>query len=179
VTAIQPREIRGQAQPAVAIDHEAVGADELDAARADTPELVGRSLLDACARAREAGLRVAVSVRETETAPWGLVLQQSPMPGERIRSGGRVGIVVSGRPPVAVPDVSGRSPVAAADTLRSLGLRPIAIEQVTSRTAMPGTVVRTSPRAGSLLSRDANVLILVARAPASRPTRRSPGSSGA
>jgi beta-lactam-binding protein with PASTA domain len=114
------------------------------------PALTGMSEADAVDAIQALGLRIdARHVRRTasiETAR-GLVFEQRPLPGARLRDGTFVTLVVSaGKPRVRVPDVRGRKLKAAGRALRRAHLRTTTIRLHSRRPI--GTVLAQSTRPG-------------------------------
>lgn len=128
-------------------------------------DFVGSGFLDAYALATATGLRLSVSVWQTNVGPWGRVLDQRPEPRQRIRRGGRIAVTVSGRPYEQVPDVRGLPLGDAIERLVWLGFVPLVDARRSSRTVSVGHVLATRPGAGALLTCGAVVALTVARAP--------------
>jgi tRNA A-37 threonylcarbamoyl transferase component Bud32 len=111
------------------------------------PTLRGLSLTSARSRARNHHLAVAVNRHHSRTVGEGLVISQSPRPGERVDDGATVAIHVStGPPPVRVPDVAGAAAADAVQQLTSAGLTSTTVTRSSAKTA--GTVLSQSPDAG-------------------------------
>jgi beta-lactam-binding protein with PASTA domain len=135
-----------------------------------TPDLVGLGLARARWFARLAGFSIAIASQVVEGPP-GRVLAQYPGGGHRSRQGARIQIVLSG-PEVAVPEVRGELEATARACLQSAGLVVGHRDEEPSDGATAGTVMRTSPRAGSLVPSGAIVDYVVAserRAPQEGP----------
>ena len=152
---------------AVPVHHD--GAPQPVPSRA--PELIGLDALDAHAVARESGLRLSVSVWETSVGPWGRVLDQQPAPGSGIRRGGLIRIVVSGRPFLPLPDVTGLPLSAAIDQLCWLGFVPIAGSRRASRSVPPGHIICSRPAAGELAAHGTVVALEIAKSERGVPGR--------
>lgn len=138
--------------------------------RAMTPDLVGLGLARARWFARLAGFSLAIASQVVDGPP-GRVLAQYPAGGQRSRQGARIQVVLSG-PEVAVPEVRGELETAARERLLTAGLVVGHRDEEPSDGAAAGTVMRTSPRAGSLLPSGASVDVVVAserRAPQEGP----------
>ncbi|HEY5012194.1 MAG TPA: PASTA domain-containing protein, partial [Acidimicrobiia bacterium] len=112
-----------------------------------TPSLVGLAQTTAAGRAKTAGLTLHVNHRASSD-PKGLVISQSPPPGEWSYGGRTISVVVSlGPPEVATPPVIGLSLPDATAKLREAGLiarrhhgysQTVAIGKVSSQSPFPG-----------------------------------------
>ncbi len=112
-----------------------------------TPSLVGLAQTTAAGRAKTAGLTLHVNHRASSD-PKGLVISQSPPPGEWSYGGRTISVVVSlGPPEVATPPVIGLSFADATAKLREAGLiarrhhgysQTVAIGKVSSQSPFPG-----------------------------------------
>lgn len=136
------------------------------------PDLRGMDATGARLIGRLSELRIQVDAHPTEEALWGRVVAQDPAPGDTLVPGDTVTITVGARPTVLVPDVRGGDETEMLAVLRDTGLRPE--RRVTRRSSsMPeGHIVRTRPRAGSLVPQGTRVTYVVA-------TPRSPHGRGA
>ncbi len=134
------------------------------------PDLVGLPALEAHAAARMAGVRLSVSVWETTIGPWGLVVDQRPEAGTRVRRGGRIRVIVSGRPLAPVPDVRGLPLEAALELLCWLGFVPLVKGRRASRSVPAGHIVSTHPSAGTLLTDGSVVALTLARLAEKNPS---------
>ena len=109
-----------------------------------------------------AGVRLSVTVWQTLVGPWGLVLDQSPEPGTRVRRGTRLHVIISGRPHQPVPDVRGLSLEAAIEQLSWLGFIPLTTARLRSREHPVGQVIEIRPTAGTVLAHGSVVALSVA-----------------
>ncbi|HUF84069.1 MAG TPA: PASTA domain-containing protein, partial [Acidimicrobiia bacterium] len=138
------------------------------AATTAAPSLVGLTQKDAADRASQAGVRMEVEER-TSDDPAGFVIEQSPGPGEWLRDGGTVTVVVSrGPPPVPVPDVTGQPEAAAQLTLTAEGFL-VELVPEHSEDAPAGTALRTDPPAGAKHPPDSTIKLVVSAGPAPVP----------
>jgi beta-lactam-binding protein with PASTA domain len=130
------------------------------------PELVGRTVIDAEAELRVAGL-VSLDITELPhpTAAAGVVVAQSPLAGQQLRAGAGVRMAVSrGRPQVMVPDVQGFAADRAEALLRRSGFDVV---QVTEEGDIPaGRALRTEPAGGQVRALPAAVTLVVSTGPA-------------
>ena len=138
----------------------------------NVPSLVGRTLADARRVLDARGLALAVR-RTPSRRPRGLVLAQSPAPGERLVRGEKVLLIVAAAPAaptkttpgaaktqVKVPTVTGLLAAAASAALRQAGLEVDEAKLPSSKP--PGTVVSEDPATGTAVDRGSTVRIEVA-----------------
>lgn len=125
------------------------------------PDLAGQSPESAEQRLRPLGLQVGdtLSFPSPEHPP-GLVVAQSPLPGQQLRAGGRVALgLSSGLPSATVPDLTGLPVRRAENLLTRLGF---GVDQVPETSERPsGTVIRSMPEAGQRQTLPARVRIWV------------------
>lgn len=113
----------------------------------EMPDVTGMRVQDARARLREAGFaRVEAIANRVSMQRPGVVGEQSPEAGERVRPGTavRIGYALEGRDVVQVPPVGGLSVWRAQLALESAGLAVGAVEFV-RRPELPEGVVETRP----------------------------------
>jgi serine/threonine-protein kinase len=117
---------------------------------------------DAAAAIEAAGLVVAEQ-SQTSTEDAGTVLQVDPAAGEEVECGSTVTIVVatSGPEPCTVPDVVGSTRSQAAATIEDADLAVGAVSEREDASVAAGTVLQTSPTAGSELECGSTVTIVV------------------
>ena len=98
------------------------------------------------------------------TALPGIIVAQSPLPGQQLRSGGEVRLAVSGGlPKVQVPDVIGFEVARAIAVLEQLGLTADQETETSNRAV--GTVLGISPEPGQHQPVPARVLLTVSAGP--------------
>jgi eukaryotic-like serine/threonine-protein kinase len=125
------------------------------------PALAGMTLTDARAELAVAGLgSVDVTELPHPTAPSGVVVAQSPLPGQQLRPGAGVRLAVSrGLPRVRVPDVQGFGADRAAALLRTSGFQ---VARETQESPVPeGRVIATEPAGGQEVALPATVMVWV------------------
>ena len=116
---------------------------------AAAPNLLGRTLSQAQATAKEAGFAAEQIEARYSEQPAGTVIEQRPAAGTRLAKGATIGVVISrGQQTVAVPDVKGQSFERAAATLRELGL-VVERNDVPSRNVEKGVVLDQDPLGGN------------------------------
>ena len=143
------------------------------------PDLIGLETIGAHALARAAGVRLSVSVWQTLVGPWGLVLEQMPAAGTRVRRGTRLRVVVSGRPHHPIPDVRGLSLEAAIEQLSWIGFVPLTTARLRSHEHPVGHVIDIRPAPGTVLAYGSVVALSVASSsgkPTAGPDGPQPGS---
>ncbi|MFZ0041813.1 MAG: PASTA domain-containing protein, partial [Solirubrobacteraceae bacterium] len=136
-------------------------------ARTTAPSVTGLSRADATAKAHRSHLGVRFGRRWSSAAP-GTVIAQSPRRGTRVKEGSAMRLVVSrGLAPVQVPLVVQESSGDARASLRHFGLGA-KVAYVVAPGIAPGTVVRTSPRAGTSTPAHSTVSLFEAETPSWR-----------
>src|SRR5664280_646636 len=144
----------------------AVGGWYLGAGRyTGVPSVLGRDRAAADQVAAAAGLHVRYGPPAfSETAPVGTVVTQAPAPRGRILRHGNVTAALSKGPErYTVPDLAGHS---LGETNKSLADQHLRTGVVTDRfddTAPAGTVVDTDPGAGTALTRDTAVAVVMSK----------------
>jgi len=129
------------------------------------PSLVGLSTKSATDRAASAGLTLKITLQNSDD-PKDVVIAQHPAPGSYAHDGDEIELVVSrGPPPVAVPDVAGKSVADATAALQAAGFI-VAQETPYDETIPAGQVIGTDPKAGTGTPRDSTVKLLVSNGPA-------------
>lgn len=131
--------------------------------RVEVPDVVGLDV--SAAEQRLSGLGLTVEVEQeasSETA--GTVLRQSPRPGAILTERGLVTLTVSAGPQtVVVPDVVGLDEASARARLETAGLTVTVTYEPTTDTDADGTVVAQMPGAGTSVSPNDGVEIVVAK----------------
>jgi len=145
-----------------------------------TPAVIGLDQASAERLVNEAGLVPSVHTAPNDTAAAGTVYEAVPGPSSRVRKGSTVTLAVStGRPRVpAVPP--GTAVPDAERMLRDAGLAPREddADYAPHPTAPRGTVIGTSPAAGTSLPVSSPVTLVLSSGPAAAPRRqRDPGES--
>ena len=103
-------------------------------------------------------------VRLDKDHPAGLVIIQSPFPGEKVKRGRRVYMTVSGGEQlVAIPSVKGRTLRDAKFALERQGLKLGTVEYRPSDSFPQNTVIEQAPGAGATTKRDAFISIVVSQ----------------
>ncbi|MBW0103117.1 Stk1 family PASTA domain-containing Ser/Thr kinase [Pseudonocardia sp. KRD291] len=134
-------------------------------ANATVPALTGKTVDEARPLLQQAGLQLgAQSERETsDSSQVGKIISSTPGPGESIAGNGAVAVVVGKeQTTVAVPDVSGQSAAQAQSTLRGAGFTSVTTSEVDGG-GTAGSVVGTSPSAGTRVSKNSTVTIEISR----------------
>ena len=129
------------------------------------PDLAGQSAQSAEERLRPLGLQLGdtLSFPSPEVAP-GLIVAQSPLPGQQMRAGGRVTLgLSSGLPSVSVPDVVSMDARRAENLLTRLGFGVDQVPEASERQS--GNVIRSMPEAGQRQTLPARVRIWVSTGP--------------
>jgi serine/threonine-protein kinase len=130
------------------------------------PSLVGLDDATAKVRATDAGLLMTVTARRTSDDPAGLVIEQSPAPGEFLASGDEIEVVVSrGPPPVPLPDVTGK-PLAEAQPLLEQAGFVVAVERRFDENVAKDLTLGTEPPGGGQAPPESTVKLIVSDGPA-------------
>ena len=133
--------------------------------RVDVPDLMGKQADAAASMIAEHELELAPMARvETEKATPGIVIDQSPRPGSRVRRGTAVEIAVADAPKRAVPSLIGATPAAAERRLTEAGLRLGRVVTEDSSDAQSGTIFGQTPEADARVPKESSVDIVVAAA---------------
>lgn len=112
------------------------------------PSVIGLTEAEARTTLTRENLTLVVSERRFSAAPLNEVLEQSPAPGQELRPGDAVEVVVSGgTEEFLLPDVVGQGLALASGTLEGMGL-DVEVEYVLSDTASD-TVLGSTPAAGA------------------------------
>ncbi|WP_318204001.1 Stk1 family PASTA domain-containing Ser/Thr kinase [Streptomyces sp. SCL15-4] len=117
----------------------------------EVPPLLAKTEAQARDRLESAGLDVGQVKRAySDTVDRGTVIGSDPAPGARIRDHGKVTLTVSlGPETVNVPNVEGQSLAKARARLKADGLEPGMVTREFSEDVPRGSVVRTTPDAGT------------------------------
>lgn len=129
------------------------------------PRLLGDNLETAQRALVEAGLgALDVSELPSLSVAAGLVIAQSPLPGQQLRAGAPVSVAISSGPPrVFIPDVVGFPVERAASLLIRLGFEVQRSDTVSN--ADEGRVIEIDPEPGTQIRLPARVSILVSLGP--------------
>ncbi|GAA1563969.1 Stk1 family PASTA domain-containing Ser/Thr kinase [Kribbella sancticallisti] len=99
-------------------------------------------------------------------APAGIVLKIDPDPSGKYAPGTRFTLTVStGQVEVTVPDVSNQTQEDATKALKDLGLNVAYVTDTSNPNALPGTVTKQSPKAGSKVKEGTKVTLAIAQKP--------------
>ena len=129
-------------------------------------EVANLPAADARAALEGAGFVVEETPVHDETVAAGSVISTDPAVGSAVSPESIVTLVVSDGPaPVQVPDVAGRTYDEAAQVVTSARLSPTRADDAFSSTVEAGKVIGTNPSAGTSVSRDSSVAIVVSKGP--------------
>jgi serine/threonine-protein kinase len=139
------------------------------------PVLVGGQRRVAVQQIRGLGLVPEVGEEETESAPAGEVLNQSPSAGRDVELGSTVAIVVArSKQRVRVPNVVGKERREAVETIREAGLAPFVEEEETEVESQIGRVLEQSPTSGTRRPEGAEVTLTVGKRARVAPEKEEP-----
>jgi beta-lactam-binding protein with PASTA domain len=125
------------------------------------PDIVGLTESDARDVLRGVDLRLGAVERVTRSAPIGTVVSQDPPPGARVPAGDTIQAVVEAG--VVVPDVTGMIEGQALDTLQAVGLDVSGSSHEYHDTIPAGSVIRSVPGAGNVVSPAEPIRLVVSR----------------
>ena len=129
-----------------------------------TPGVVGLTKADAVSRLHHAGLEVRSRAAYSDTVPKGQVITSDPERGERILEGHPVTITVSrGVEQYAVPKLAGKSVDDAEDALVKIKMDVPAPVERWSETVPAGQVIKSKPKAGTVLRPGHTVTLVVSK----------------
>jgi eukaryotic-like serine/threonine-protein kinase len=131
------------------------------------PSVVGMKSQPAIAKLEEAGYEpLEYERRFDEKVPEGVVIRQTPEPGEETKPGRTVYLVVSGGKEMAVvPDLKGRSVRDAKMLLLKANLSIGNITTAYSETAPNGTIFQQAPTPGSKITSSQKVDVVISQGP--------------
>ncbi len=135
------------------------------------PDLRGVVVAEASARLEPLGLRRGDQIPIAHpNQPPGIIIAQSPLPGQQLRQGDSVTVAVSsGLPRVQIPNVVGFDVERATTVLTQMGLEADQRSELNERPL--GTVLRIIPEPGQRQPVPSRVLLIVsAGPPPARPT---------
>lgn len=142
------------------------------------PEVVGQTQTEASANLESAGLRFALGPDKDGPLPMGLVAEQNPKPGSRVRKGTVVQIRLS-TGMIEIPSLTGLNRTDAEKLLRAAGLDSIIIANEYSDEVETGWVVNVEPKSGTKVRAKTPVRLRIAAGRATCPqcgARREPGA---
>ncbi len=141
----------------------------------DVPNVVNATEVAAKTQLANAGFVPISNQQASDTIQKGLVISQTPNAGTKAAKGSNVTIVVStGKQAIEIPDVSGMSPVAAANKLDQAGFKSSTKNEFSDSVAK-GKVIGTDPDAGSKADPSTiTVVILVSNGPETTTTTAAP-----
>lgn len=148
------------------------------AAHVAVPNLVGRTVTGAGQTAQQLRLGVLVArQRQDPKAPVGAVLAQDPPAGREVAKGTVISLVVS-QGSGLVPDLTGQTVTNAAGTLERLGLRLGQVNYTADDHVPSGRIIHQFQAAGTHLSPNGGVDVLVSQGPPPFPFNLFPKLPG-
>ncbi len=133
-------------------------------ATATVPSVQGQTQAEAVSAVREAALDATVSQAFSETVPVGVVVSADPGPGDTLRRGAAVALVVSKGPErYAVPPVVGMTLAEATARIKSVNLRVGKVSKAYDEKVPEGQVVTAKPGPGASLKKSTAVALTVSR----------------
>ena len=133
-------------------------------ATATVPSVQGRTQAQAVSAVHEAALDAKVSQAFSETVPAGVVVSADPGPGDTLRRGATVALVVSKGPErYAVPPVVGMTLAEATTRIQSVNLKVGKVSKAYDEKVPEGQVVTAKPGPGASLKKSTAVALTVSR----------------
>ena len=130
------------------------------------PRVVGLTQDRAEGRLEGLGLEVETTRETSDSVEAGLVIRQTPTPGDDINPGWTVQIVVSeGAEQVELGELAGRPVAEAIASVEELGLEAVVLQESSSEVEA-GLVVRSEPPAGTVLDAGSQVTVVESTGPA-------------
>jgi serine/threonine-protein kinase len=150
-------------------------------AQIPVPDVVGQSLAQAQERLVAEELSAAITGEEfSEVIDKGFIVTTEPAPGDGVRSGGEVGLIVSKGPErYEVPAVRGEDPAAAETAITAANLQVGTRSTVFDTKVAEGAVVGTTPKAGAQVKPGTPVELLISKGPAPVPVPNVVGARAA
>ena len=128
------------------------------------PAVLSKTEQEARRALSDAGLEVTVEREHHLRVPRGKVIATEPGPGERVRDGDTVTLLVSlGPERVKVPELAGEPLAEARQRLKDLGLVPGEVTRAFHPDVPRGSVIRTDPGPGELRRPNESVDLVVSR----------------
>jgi eukaryotic-like serine/threonine-protein kinase len=129
------------------------------------PDVVGNTSAVASQRLQNAGFEVNIETVRSDTVPDDRVATQDPQPGEEVREGSTVTIIVSSGPGDAtVPGVVGRKQDVAESMMKEAGFETD-VRREPSDTVDKGRVISTQPGENTQLQKGRTVVLVVSEGP--------------
>lgn len=127
------------------------------------PDVIGEERTAAETKLKDLGMTVEVEEQYDENVPEGLVISQTPAPGEKAKRGTPVGLIVSlGPRKIEMPSVVGLNVRTAEERL--LDFQHVNITETYDDQAEQGTVIEQTPEAGTLVvPKTAEVMLVVSK----------------
>ncbi|GAA4923108.1 Stk1 family PASTA domain-containing Ser/Thr kinase [Streptomyces coeruleoprunus] len=129
------------------------------------PTVLGKTRAEAEKRLADEGLEVGSTRTDFSSAyERGTVMGTDPAPGERVRGGGPVTLVISRGPKIVkVPELKGKPLAEAKEALRKAGLAAGVVTQEFSDEVAQGSVISSDPGAGTPRDPDSAVALVVSK----------------
>ncbi len=142
----------------------------------EVPAVTGMEEQQALAAVGEFGWKIDRQTAYDDASVAGVVLSQDPPPGEQLKEGGTLTVVVSlGPTPVGVPDLTGMSDGQAGEALAAQGLVVGTVTEVNDE-AVPAHFVISWEPAGQEIPKGNPVNLVVSKGPAPRVVPEVGGS---
>lgn len=141
-------------------------SSEKESDKVKVPDVVGLTKEEAIEELNKAGLGYKLGTeKESKKYEAGIVMEQSPKPGDKVEENTQITLIVSSKlvgDEIEVPDVAGRDETEAMEILTEKGFKNIKSEAVYDD-AEQGTVIETTPAAGSKATKDTVIKMKVSK----------------
>lgn len=141
------------------------------------PDLLGKSPLEAYTLLKGAGLNVVVQEGNDPEKPKGLVLDQDPPPGTRLKAGRTLVLVLNQALPTPVPDLRDKPLEVAQNLLEEAGFTLGQVSRVESQAPLD-SVLSSLPAPGSPAKKGRAVHLLVSAGPKAEASTVVPSLQG-
>ncbi len=129
----------------------------------EMPNVVGKPYDEAKVILEQKGLKILVKGQhQTRERPPGTVLEQGPNPGEEVKQGQRVHLILAVRPTIEMPNVRGKQIDEARAMLSEAGLGVSKIKEIKTGERSHGIVLNQDPKPGTRMEPGQEVLLEVA-----------------
>ncbi len=132
-------------------------------------DVVGQQVTNAENSLKALGLTPVTSTAPSPDVAENIVMSQTPAKGEKVKAGSEVTLVVStGKAPISLPDLTGKSQADATAALDQLGLKNYRVDTAQSDTVPQGQVISQDPKPSDIKP-DTLIVLTVSAGPGQVP----------